>query len=128
MSSRLRDIKPMPPEEIAKLKAAVESRWDEKPWYEGGPGLGSPGCMMRAEEFLSLIAATEANDSAPTPILRGEVVRLKAALQFYADEWCFTVNQKRPGLEWKPTEVLLDDCGNTAREALAAASGGSTDE
>lgn len=56
-----------------------------------------------------------------------EIDRLRTALQFYADAWCFTTNPKRPGLEWKPKEVLLDDCGNVARAALAA-SEGSTDE
>ena len=55
-----RDIKPMMAQDIAKLKSAVERRWDEKPWYQGGEGLGSPGCMLRAQEVLSLIAAIEA--------------------------------------------------------------------
>ena len=45
--------------------------------------------------------------------------RLRKALKFYADAWCFTTNPKRAGLEWKPKEELLDDCGNIAREALS---------
>lgn len=48
-----------------------------------------------------------------------EIARLRKALQFYADTWCFTTNPKRGGLEWKPKEALLDDCGNTARAAIA---------
>ncbi|MBO9099481.1 MULTISPECIES: hypothetical protein [unclassified Rhizobium] len=48
-----------------------------------------------------------------------EVSRLRTALQFYADAWCFTTNTKRAGLEWKPKEALLDDCGERARAALA---------
>jgi hypothetical protein len=50
--------------------------------------------------------------------LRDRVEVLEKALKFYADCWCFTTNHKRPGLEWKPKESLLDDCGNTARAAL----------
>lgn len=62
--SEPRDIKPMPADEIAKLKAAIERRWDEKPWYGGDGDLGSPGCMMRAHEVLALIAAAELGLSA----------------------------------------------------------------
>jgi hypothetical protein len=51
-----RDIRPMSAEEVSKLKAAVEKRWDEKPHYPGGGGILSPGCMLRAEEVLGLIA------------------------------------------------------------------------
>jgi hypothetical protein len=62
-----RSIPPMPPEEIAKLKAAIEQRWSEKPWYKGGDDpMGSPGCMMRAQEVLALIAAAEANTAPET--------------------------------------------------------------
>jgi len=62
--SEKRKITPMPPEEIATLKAAIEKRWNEKPWYQGGDDpMGSPGCMMRAQEILSLIEAAEENAS-----------------------------------------------------------------
>lgn len=57
----------------------------------------------------------------PAPVQRvvgEENARLRTALQFYADAWCFTTNPKRAGLEWKPKEALLDDCGNMARAAL----------
>ncbi len=50
-----RDIQPMADEDIAKLKAAVTARWDDKPHYVAI----SPGCMMRAAEILSLIKAYE---------------------------------------------------------------------
>lgn len=46
---------------------------------------------------------------------------LRAALEFYRDGYTFTTNPRRGGLEWKPTEALLDDCGNTARLALFSA-------
>jgi hypothetical protein len=52
---------------------------------------------------------------------RALIETLQAAVKFYAEAWCFTTNPKRPGLEWKPKEALLDDCGNVARAALAAA-------
>jgi hypothetical protein len=59
--STIRDIKPMPAAEIVKLKDAIERRWNEKPWYQGGDDpMSSPGCMMRAQEILALIAAAEA--------------------------------------------------------------------
>ncbi|NTA79918.1 hypothetical protein G6L13_05390 [Agrobacterium tumefaciens] len=51
------------------------------------------------------------------------VKRLREELKFYGDAWCFTTNPKRAGLEWKPKEALLDDCGNRARTALASTGG-----
>lgn len=51
--------------------------------------------------------------------LQADNERLREALQFYADSWCFTTSPKRAGIEWKPKESLLDDCGNVARAALA---------
>lgn len=43
---------------------------------------------------------------------------MEAALRFYNGAWSFKVNQRYGGLEWQPTEALLDDCGNIARAAL----------
>lgn len=43
---------------------------------------------------------------------------LEVALRFYRDGFAFKTNKKYGGLEWSPTEALLDDCGNTARAAL----------
>jgi hypothetical protein len=56
--------------------------------------------------------------------LQARVAELEKALKFYADAWCFTTHPKRPGLEWKPKEDLLDDCGNIARAALQGGSNG----
>jgi hypothetical protein len=56
--------------------------------------------------------------------LQARVAKMEAALKFYADAWCFTTHPKRPGLEWKPKEALLDDCGNIARAALQGGSNG----
>lgn len=59
-------IKPMPQEEISKLKEAVQRRWDDKPHYpRGDDPMGGPGCMLRAQEVLSLIAAAEVAGASP---------------------------------------------------------------
>lgn len=50
---------------------------------------------------------------------QAEIQRLRTALAFYRDGFQFHTNPRRAGLEWKPTEALLDDCGNIARIALA---------
>ena len=75
MTEARASIVPMPAEQIAKLKASIEQRWSDKPHYKGGDDpMGSPGCMMRAEEILALIAAAEARQAAsPQPnLLAGE--------------------------------------------------------
>lgn len=65
MTEARTNIAPMPDEQIAKLKASIERRWNDKPHYKGGDDpMGSPGCMMRAEEILALIAAAEARRNA----------------------------------------------------------------
>lgn len=57
-------------------------------------------------------------DDAPSP--PPEIEDLKRALEFYRDGFEFITNKRYGGLEWKPTEALLDDCGNTARAVIAA--------
>jgi hypothetical protein len=64
----------------------------------------------RADAILKAVNAFQS--------LKNENARLRAALKFYAEAWCFTTNPKRAGLEWKPKEELLDDCGNIARSAI----------
>lgn len=47
---------------------------------------------------------------------------LEAALQFYKDGFRYHVKRTSTGInlsEWKPTEELLNDCGETARSVLA---------
>jgi len=47
---------------------------------------------------------------------------LEAALQFYRDGFRYHVKRTSMGInlsEWKPTEELLNDCGETARSVLA---------
>ena len=52
-----------------------------------------------------------------------EVGRLREALTFYAEAWACKTTKPRlggvAGLEWRPKDDLLEDCGNTARAALA---------
>lgn len=46
---------------------------------------------------------------------------LEAALQFYRDGFRYHVKRTSMGInlsEWKPTEELLNDCGETAIAAL----------
>lgn len=50
--------------------------------------------------------------------LEEENKRLREALAFYRDRWAYTPNKRYGGLEWRPSEALLDDCGNLARQAL----------
>lgn len=53
--------------------------------------------------------------------LEAENARLREALTFYRDRWAYTPNKRYGGLEWRPSETLLDDCGNIARAALREA-------
>lgn len=58
-----------------------------------------------------------------------EVERLREALKFYSEGFIPRPAKRNkyglnPGLEWKPSEALLDDCGNVAMEALASAAQG----
>jgi hypothetical protein len=51
------------------------------------------------------------------------VEQLRGALAFYRDGFTHYHRNGPTGLrhsKWKPTEVLLDDCGETARAALGA--------
>ncbi|NTF23538.1 hypothetical protein G6L37_34775 [Agrobacterium rubi] len=121
-----RDIKPMPPEEISKLKSAIERRWDEKPWYEGGEGLGSPGCMLRAEEVLALIAAAEVGVvSMPSRAPEPSVNAAWPASGSPADGYEYDVDDAR----WYPskasplpaTDSVVEGCSNvgTTTESLS---------
>ncbi|MCX5581358.1 hypothetical protein OSH12_23955, partial [Kaistia terrae] len=44
--------------------------------------------------------------------LRAENAGMLEALKFYGDAWMCGTNKRYGGLEWKPKEALLDDCGN----------------
>jgi len=48
-----------------------------------------------------------------------KLAKVVEALKFYQDAWSYKINKRYGGLEWNPTEALLDDCGNTAKTVLA---------
>lgn len=66
----------------------------------------------------SLHACAEGDPGAIAVAPWSKVQELQRALEFYRDGFTFTTNPRRAGLEWKPTEALLDDCGNLARATL----------
>jgi len=54
--------------------------------------------------------------------LKERIEALEAALQFYRDGFRYHAKRTSTGInlsEWKPTEELLNDCGETARSVLA---------
>jgi len=84
--------------------------------------------LRAASENVSLreqvVSANEQRDAAVR-----EAERLKTALKFYSEGFIPRPAKRNkyglnPGLEWKPSEALLDDCGNVAMEALASAAPG----
>lgn len=45
--------------------------------------------------------------------------KLRKALEFYRDGFeRYKQHKHLPGYAWRPTETLLEDCGNIAKEAL----------
>ncbi len=61
---------------------------------------------------------TEAADRITT--LEAQVEALAGALRFYQDGFePYKEHKHLPGFAWRPKELLLDDCGETARAALA---------
>lgn len=72
----------------------------------GNPMLGVPPGVLRAA-----IASFIENQAS-------RIEELEAALRFYRDSFTYKINKKYGGLEWSPSETLLDDCGNIARAAL----------
>jgi hypothetical protein len=123
--------------------SAPETKHSPLPWIRSGVRykLGSEDCIMigpdgfmiaafpigrnpkdHASAFCDAGFTVEAVNSHSA--LQARVEELEEALKFYADAWCFTTHPKRSGLEWKPKESLLDDCGNIARAALQGGSNG----
>lgn len=49
------------------------------------------------------------------------IYELVWALKFYRDGFSPSPNKRYGGMEYKPTEYLLDDCGNIAMEAISKA-------
>ena len=59
-------------------------------------------CFDRWTDNDAIRAVLEASVAARIAALEAENERLRKALKFYADAWCYTTNPKRAGLEWKP--------------------------
>lgn len=74
------------------------------------------GYMGSAQNAATIVAAV--NEVAE---LREQLATAHKALEFYRDGFQFTTNKRYGGLEWTPTESLLDDCGNIARSTLIEA-------
>lgn len=72
------------------------------------------------EEFISnFILDIKKRDQAIRQSERAKAEGLVEALEFYEHgAWKFKINKLYGGLEWSPTEELLEDCGNKAKEAL----------
>lgn len=101
---------------------------ETKPWVAHGTIVAFDGGGFNVRrcpdpEQLAAFIVEAVNGHAALTSLMEENARLKVALQFYVDAWRFTTNTKRGGLEWKPKDALLDDCGNVARTALATTGG-----
>ena len=90
-----RKIEPMPVEEMAKLKAGIEARWDGKPHYDGEGPLGSPGCMMRAREVLGLIAAVEQARAANATAANDALERAAEVADQQENYWNCVAYEKR---------------------------------
>jgi len=71
-----------------------------------------------ANDAMSEAASVIESQASRIEALEAENARLREALTFYRDKWAYTPNKRFGGLEWRPTETLLDDCGNIARSAL----------
>lgn len=76
--------------------------------------------LEAAETTLANERAAQRNVLAQLAEERAGADALARAVKFYASNWSFKANKKYGGLEWFPAETLLDDCGNAAKEALAA--------
>lgn len=59
-----------------------------------------------------------------------EIVVLREALEFYRDGFQYHPKRSKTGVdlsEWKPKQILLDDCGERALAALEARNAGGKD-
>lgn len=69
-------------------------------------------CRMEAESVYFAIERITT--------LTAQVEALRDALRFYQNGFePYKEHKHLPGFAWRPKELLLDDCGETARAALA---------
>lgn len=79
--------------------------------------------MTRARIIALLLDLVGSNDNADIntiiSALEEEFKRTDDVISFYAKAWNFkTAKPPAVGLEWFPSEELLNDCGNRAQEAV----------
>jgi hypothetical protein len=102
---------------------------------EEGPRAGcaeNPGWEEMAAEAAAMLRALGATLDHVSSNWRAEIQAREAAererdelvkvLKFYRDGFRFHPKRSKTGFnisEWKPTEELLDDCGNLAKDALS---------
>lgn len=111
---------------LSEIKARLEKA-TPGPWVKDGSGQGA---LARAKASLVIVAvrhrlSAAANDANMDLIANSKsdltytisrIERLEAALKFYNDAWGY--NATGYGIEWRPSDKLLDDCGNIASSAL----------
>jgi hypothetical protein len=100
--------------------AALQSKDDRIERLTGLVSLSEKERYRSCGELLTRAEAAEKQ----VQKLTAENERLREALRFYRDRWAYTPNKRYGGLEWRPSETLLDDCGNIARSALETQEGG----
>lgn len=111
---------------LQRLKDADnEMKWEPDYGAQAIVALAQDNAQAWAfDNFEFLLRAASERDAAVR-----EAERLKTALKFYSEGFIPRPAKRNkyglnPGLEWKPSEALLDDCGNVAMEALASAAPG----
>jgi len=137
-------MNPLPPEAVAQM--VEELRAADKPLIQSGPFMQTRERLRNAADMLTTLAAenatlrtynTELCDNYNSQLVKlahqddelatlraseaaamGRVKVLETALKFYRGAWSFKTSKRYGGLEWFPTEQLLDDCGNVATDAL----------
>lgn len=82
--------------------------------------LGYEGIEFPDAQRIYLAMHAESDQATRIANLERDLAEARAALTFYRDGWR-PKTHNRPGLTWHPTEALLDDCGNRAKEALSPA-------
>jgi len=88
----------------------------ERIWAtEDADNFGEDRFHTRHGPMKGLIEYVRADLTPPAVVIEA----MEQALRFYDKSWNATPNKRYGGLEWKPREALLDDCGNCAKSAIA---------
>lgn len=103
----------MIPEQISELERLIEWRKTAREHLRDD---FPEGAKWRHEWSVSNNTLLEA-----APELLADWKRMREALEFYRDNFVKHYKRGPTGIDhstWKPTEALLDDCGERARAAL----------